>query len=449
MDELANAVEAVNSERMSLKDAAEFYSIPKVTVWRKIKKLNMKMHGGQTALSKAEEETITDTILYAADWGFPLDREEIKDLIQSHLNRQGRKIKEFRDNRPGNSWYYGFVSRNPQLSIRLAENIKRSRAAVSPAILNSYFDELAVSLEGIPPENIVNYDETCFTDDPGRKKVVVRRTNKHAERVMDHSKSSTSVMFAVSGSGVMLPPYVVYRSEHLWETWTEGGPPGTRYNRSKSGWFDQPIFEDWFMKTALPYLQGLDGTKALIGDNLASHISLTVVQKCEQNGIKFILLPPNSTHLTQPLDVCCFRPVKETWRRLLNVWKKKNAGPIRKDMFPRLLNSTLQKLDSKNAENIKAGFKATGLVPLDREAVLKKIPKQDLQAPPSEIAATLKDMFQAARFTTKDNQPPKRKKFNATAGQSVTTRCIPTTSATLQLGQKKNEPKKKINQAHL
>ena len=30
--------------------------------------------------------------------------------------------------------------------------------------------------------------------------------------------------------------------EHM----AEGGPSGTRYNRSKSGWFDGVIFDDWF-----------------------------------------------------------------------------------------------------------------------------------------------------------------------------------------------------------
>jgi hypothetical protein len=113
------------------------------------------------------------------------------------------------------------------------------------------------------------------------------------------------------------------------------------------------------MKMALPHFKNLHGNKILIGDNLASHISLNVVQECQNNNINFILLPPNSTHLTQPLDVCCFRPIKD-------VWKKKNKGPIRKDMFPHLLNSTLMKLDTSSPNNIKSGFKSTGLVPLDR-----------------------------------------------------------------------------------
>jgi hypothetical protein len=98
-------------------------------------------------------------------------KDDVKDLIQSCLDRNGTKMKEFSDNRPGDSWYYNFVSRNSQLNIRFSENIKRSRAGVSPEIIISYFDELAITLEGVPPQNIINYDETCFTDDPGRKVV--------------------------------------------------------------------------------------------------------------------------------------------------------------------------------------------------------------------------------------------------------------------------------------
>jgi len=44
----------------------------------------------------------------------------------------------------------------------------------------------------------------------------------------------------------ILPPYVVYKAEHLWDLWTTGCLKGARYNRSKSGWFDAVTFKDWF-----------------------------------------------------------------------------------------------------------------------------------------------------------------------------------------------------------
>ncbi|KAG5862944.1 hypothetical protein JTB14_023341 [Gonioctena quinquepunctata] len=141
----------------------------------------------------------------------------------------------------------------------------------------------------VHPEAIVNCDEANSTDDPGRIKVIVRKQSKRAEKIKDTSKSSTSVMFFCSASGVMLPPYIVYETDHLWSTWTGGGPPNTRYNRSHSGWFNTNIFEDWFMKIALPYFTSLPpGRKVLIGDNLASHISLEVITTCENSNISFV-----------------------------------------------------------------------------------------------------------------------------------------------------------------
>ncbi|KAG5866306.1 hypothetical protein JTB14_002185 [Gonioctena quinquepunctata] len=160
----------------------------------------------------------------------------------------------------------------------MCQHIKRARAKVDHNAINLYFDELNLSMEGVLPHSVINYDETNITDDPGRKKVV-RRGCRHPERIIDSSKSSTSVIFA--GAGTLLPPYVTYKTENLSNTWTEHGPKGTVYNRSKSGWLTLEIFEDWFQKIALPYFskQNKEGKKVMIGDNLASHISPYIIEE--------------------------------------------------------------------------------------------------------------------------------------------------------------------------
>jgi hypothetical protein len=58
----------------------------------------------------------------------------------------------------------------------------------------------------------------------GKKKIITRRGCKHPERVMNTSKSATSIMFAATGDGKLLPPYVVYKSQNLYSSWTVGGP---------------------------------------------------------------------------------------------------------------------------------------------------------------------------------------------------------------------------------
>ena len=210
--------------------------------------------------------------------------------------------------------------------------------------MEEFFQNIQGSLDGVPPSNIINYNETNFCYDPGRKKVIVKRGAKHAERILDSTKTSISVMMAGTGDGVLLPPYVLYKAKHMWATWQEGGPPGANYNRNKSGWFDPHTFEDWFLTVVLLYLRKLPGRKVMIGDNLSSHISLQVIKLCKEHNICFILLPPNSTHLLQPLDVSFFKPLKNAWRTVLSDWKKFTKGPISKDAFPSLLKETLKEI---------------------------------------------------------------------------------------------------------
>ncbi|KAJ8978102.1 hypothetical protein NQ317_018968 [Molorchus minor] len=136
-------------------------------------------------------------------------------------------------------------------------------------------------------------------------KVAVKRWIKRAHRIIDTSKSSTSVIFSISGDGNLLPPYVVYKAKHIYPGYPEWGLP--RFEILVRGWFDSCTFEDLFFTTALPYMRKLDGPKVIIVDNLSSHLTINVIQECEINNIRFVLLPSNSRDLLQPLDVAYFR----------------------------------------------------------------------------------------------------------------------------------------------
>lgn len=173
--------------------------------------------------------------------------------------------------------------------------------------------------------------------------------------------------------GLQTPSYVVYKSKNCYATWEEGGIQGSMYNCSVSGWFNMQIFEDWFFRIIVPYFNKLDGPKVLIGDNLCNHVSYAVISKCEEMNIRFILLPPNTTHLCQPLDVAVFRGMKIKWRKVLNEWKAKHYGPLQKSSFPALLRKTIEEITSV-ADNLKSGFSATGIYPFNPSKVLNKIP---------------------------------------------------------------------------
>ncbi|XP_050547672.1 uncharacterized protein LOC126909299 [Daktulosphaira vitifoliae] len=149
-------------------------------------------------------------------------------FVKFHLDQLGCTVRKFKDNRPGPDWAKSFLKRHKtSLTLRMCQNIKRNRADI-----NSFFDNFSKTVEGVPPSNIINYDETNLSDDPGRKKIICKRGTKYPERIMNQTKCSTTVMFAAAADGKLLPPYVIYKSLQLYDTWTEGGPIGTRYNRT-------------------------------------------------------------------------------------------------------------------------------------------------------------------------------------------------------------------------
>ena len=110
-------------------------------------------------------------------------------------------------------------------------------------------------------------------------------------------------MICVSAAGELLPPYIVYKAANTYEQWCEDGPEGAVYTSTVSGWFDGWVFTDWFKNSFLKHVRRNFDKKMLVGDNLRSHISLEVIDLCRKKDIQFVCLPPNSTHLTQPLDV--------------------------------------------------------------------------------------------------------------------------------------------------
>ena len=84
-------------------------------------------------------------------------------------------------------------------------------------------------------------------------------------------------------------------------------------------------------------------------------------------------MPPNSTHLCQPLDVAVFRPAKTEWKDIFDTWRRESrrSDNLPKTIFPSLLNKLVKRLKSTN---LVSGVRASGTWPLDRNQVLKRLP---------------------------------------------------------------------------
>ena len=367
---LMDAIDAVE-EGMAVFRASKIFGIPYGTLYNRSKGIHTSNHGRPLQIPLSVEEDIVSIIEFCATMKTPVTRFDVRCMVQTMLNAAGIVHSVFTDNLPGRDWMSSFIKRH-HLTTRIADNVKSVRVEVNGEVIEEYFDSLEESLQDVEPQNIYNYDETNLTDDPGAKKVITRRGRKRIERKIDHSKSSTSLMFCGNALGEFLPCMVVYKAENLYQGWTEGAPPGTCFDTTKSGWFDGRTFGIWFKNVFVPHLKG-PGPFALIGDNLGSHFSKEVLELCGKKNIRFITLPPNSTHLTQPLDLAVFRPAKTSWRDIIERWRretKRTQARIPKEHFPTLL---CKLVNSLKKENLVAGFKGCGIYPLNRQEVLKRI----------------------------------------------------------------------------
>ncbi len=186
--DLPDAVKAVK-EGMSLRKAEAEFGIPKSTIKDNLNKEEKKPMGRPPVLTEMEERMMLEYIKILADWGFPMDGQDIRYFVKTYLDKKGVNSR-FGDNLPTYQWLKPFLARHKDFSFRTATPIKRARAQVSRKDLRRFFDNFIKVADGVQPENIFNYDETCFADDPKKRKCLFKKGTKHCETVKNTSKQA-------------------------------------------------------------------------------------------------------------------------------------------------------------------------------------------------------------------------------------------------------------------
>ena len=108
-----------------------------------------------------------------------------------------------------------------------------------------------------------------------------------------------TVLACCDAFGNYFPPSVIYQSKHLYKSWCLGGPDGTTYDTSESGWMEGAQFKRWFEKVFISHCQKLEGHKILFLDGHASHITIELIELAKVNNIILLKLPAHTTQMTQ------------------------------------------------------------------------------------------------------------------------------------------------------
>lgn len=379
IENIADALRKVRNGD-SVRKAAKIHGIPASTLRDKVRQKYSKSGPGKsTVLTADEERKICEWIIKMARAGFPVSTQKVKVCVANFLKKTNRS-GVFKKGAPGRSWLQGFFKRHPTISRRIPSMLPKHRAAVSKPMIKSWFKEIGeyITNENLQeamkdPTRIFNMDETAVRTIP-TKEVVLAEVGVpyvHA-KVGNSDKESYTALFAANAAGqlaptLMLYPYKQRMPGEIWKHLPEGWAAG----RTESGWMNRDTFFSYLKDVFYPWVvqQGITFPIILFVDGHRSHVSQNTTDFCEEKQMELISLPPNSTQITQPLDVSFFRPLKVHWNQSLVEWRINHAGAVlpKKDIAP-LLKCATDEMDNLQNTLIN-GFRKCGLYPFDSDGI--------------------------------------------------------------------------------
>lgn len=254
------------------------------------------------------------------------------------------------------------------------------------------------------PENIFNVDETDITMERSPARVVCAKGLTLQSITSSRGKNLT-IIACGSSAGTRLPPYYIFPGKRWNEDLMKDTSPGSAGCMTESGWSNSEVFLDYMETHFKRYVPLNEGIKLVLFDGHKSHINLTLAEWGKKNNVVFFVLPPHTSHITQPLDVGCFGPLKSAYNRDCQSFLRQHPGQqiSRYDVgaiSSRAYNKAI------TADNLTASFRKTGIFPLNKESV------QDLKLAPSVI---YNDKEISEREPTGDNFLESRKILKAEA----------------------------------
>lgn len=279
--------------------------------------------------------------------------------------------------------------------------LARKSVTSDPFVVYGFYDKLGKLFDEMgladKPSSIFNMDETGFPTDPSKAKTIGTKGVKTVRITHGANRENITVLATCCADGTALPPLIVFKGKKMQTTWRgDNALPGTQYAVTDSGWMTTSVFEDFF-ESFVEVVKGR-GPILVVLDGHLSHTSLRTVDLAVKNNITILKLPPHCTDLLQPLDVACFAPLKSYYDSKLLEYTQSTGGRenLRKDLFVNMLCSVWNTGLSK--ENIVAGFRATGIHPLDRV-------KYNTSRLDTIKLKTYDDWVSAGKPTDDDDQP--------------------------------------------
>ncbi|XP_018571176.1 uncharacterized protein LOC108910910 [Anoplophora glabripennis] len=344
----------------AIKRAAQQFHVPyPESLWDKLKQgpSNSRL-GRKTILSSEEERAIAEYIKLLAKSFYGISSTELRRACFEYVEVNNIRHPFNTEKKiAGRDWYYGFLKRNSDITVRTPEPISLNRInAFNKTEVNLFFSNLEIVYEKFKfgPEKIDNVNETGITTVHVPGKILAGKGLRRCGAITRTNSDSNYI-----------PPLFIYPRQRLPGHFSKDGPLGSIYKCSKSGWITEDIFLEWLEHFTKFIRCDSDNPVLLVMDKDISHTSYKVYKFCKAHVIVVVSLPPHTSHRLQPLDFTFFSPLKTAYNNECSTYLKTNT-------FAKILQEDIAMLFARSYNRVATiekavkGFQCTGIYPLNK-----------------------------------------------------------------------------------
>ena len=225
-------------------------------------------------------------------------------------------------------WAHSILSRMNFVKRRATTAKSKESVTNFDELKRSFLDEVrtTVSMENIPPELIMNWDQTGIKLVPSSNWTMEKIGTQRVEIVGVNDKRQITAVFFGTLTGDFLPIQLIYQGKsprcHPHFTF----PEGWHITHSPRHWSTEQTMLQYIGHIVIPYVESIrelisdDKPALVIMDNFKGQVTVAVNDLLEQHNIHVCLLPPNTTDLLQPMDLSVNKPAKDFLRREFEQW---------------------------------------------------------------------------------------------------------------------------------
>ena len=341
--DMEKAIDAIRSNSMGYKKACKLYGVPKTTLMRLAKNLELTKEeavkiklGRPTILPRELENELVQYLLQMENSFFGFTRSDVQRMAFQLAEKNGIKhnFNQFAE-KAGKDWLNCFMSRHSdKISFRKPTGTSFARSlGFNRKNVDEFFDilENVITKYNIQANNIWNVDETGLTVVQSKIPHVIGRKGKKQIGCLTSAErgSLITIVICMSAGGQFVPPMMIFPRKKNSPLLGKDVPPGTLVKVHPSGWIQVNLFTEWF-KHFIDFTKPSETSPTLlILDGHYSHTkNIEVINLARNNHVHIISLPPHATHKMQPTDKTFMGALKAHYSENIRQFLFKHQRPV-------------------------------------------------------------------------------------------------------------------------